>query len=316
MSIVLSLRTVVLWTLLAGLAAVVPSGQANGLPNKRLGKPPSEPAADDRSVAGAESAAARLFARMAQLQMSFGLDVQQVETRATPVAGMYEVVERSNGQLVAYTNEAGTLYGDSRGFRALQPTGDRPLTAEESAALRREVLARLDPSLLIRVAYGDGGGRQILLRSAIDCSGCRMMESMLAAHAAELNTTFAVLPSSLAPIDALEGPARWNQAAQILCAADAGLAWKTYWHEQSTPSQTGCTHDGEALATADRQLSDLLMATGERVSVVPKLYAEDGATVPAIQQEKHAQHLDMFYGPPGKPAAAHAPGVSWLTTSP
>jgi hypothetical protein len=302
--------------LLSGLAAVVPTAQANGLFNTLLGKLSSEATADGTPVAGADSAGARLLARMAQSQLSFGLDAQQVETRATPVAGMFEVVERSNGHLVAYTNDAGTLYGDSRGFRALQPTGDRPLTVDESAALRREMLARLDPSFLIRVTYGDGGGRQILLRSAIDCAGCRMMEGMLAAHAAELNTTFVVLPSSLAPIDAPDGPARWNQAAQILCATDAGRAWKTYWHDQNTPHQIGCTHDGEALATADRQLSDLLMATGERVSVVPKLYAEDGATVPAIQQEKHAQHLDMFYGPPGKPAAAHAPGVSWLTTSP
>ncbi len=290
--------------------------QANGLFNKLLGKQPSGTVADGKPVAGADSAAARLFARMAQSQLSFGLDLQQVDTRSTPVSGMFEVVERSNGQLVAYTNEAGTFYGDSRGFRALQSTGDRPLTAEESAALRREMLARLDRSFLIRVTYGDGGGRQILLRSAIDCSGCRMLESMLAAHAAELNTTFVVLPSSLAPIDAPDGPARWNQAAQLLCAVDAGLAWKTYWHDQSTPRQSGCTHDGKALATADRQMSDLLMATGERVSAVPKLYAENGATVPAIQQEKHAQHLDMFYGPPGKPAAADAPGVAWLTTSP
>jgi hypothetical protein len=306
-----------MWRLVVSalLVAVAPPAQANGLFNKLLGKPPSGATVDARPVLGADSAGARLFARMAESQLSFGLDAQQVETRPTPVAGMFEVVERSNGQLVAYTNDAGTLYGDSRGFRALQPTGDRPLTAEESAALRREMLARLDPSFLIRVAYGDGGGRQILLRSAIDCSGCRMMEGMLAAHAAELNTTFVVLPSSLAPIDAPDGPARWNQAAKILCAGD-GLAWKTYWHDRSTPDPTGCTHDGEALATAARQFDDLTMATAERAGGVPRLYDETGGSVPAIQQEKHAQHLDMFYGPSGKPSAAHAPGVSWLTTSP
>jgi len=301
--------------MLALLVAVAPSAPANGLFNKLLGKQPSEIAEDGRPVAGADSPAGRLFARMAQSQLTFGLDVQHVEARATPVAGVYEVVKRSNGQLVAYTNEVGTLYGDSRGFRALQPTGDRPLTPEESASLRREMLAQLDPSYLIRVTYGDGGGRAILLRSAIDCSGCRMLESMLAGHATALNTTFLVLPSSLAPIDAPDGPARWDQAARFLCAADAGQAWKTYWHDQSTPPpHAGCAHDGKALATAARQMSDLMMATGERVSAVPKLYAEDGASVPVIQQQKHAQHLDTFYGPPGKPSAADA-ASKWLTPS-
>jgi hypothetical protein len=301
---------------LASLVAIAPSASANGLFDKLRGKPTSEATVDGRSAAADDSAGARLFARMTQSQIGFGLDVQQIETRTTPVAGMYEIVERSNGQLVTYTNESGSLYGDSRGFRVLQPTGDRPLTAEESAALRREMLARLDPSFLIRVTYGDGGSRQILLRSAIDCSGCKMMESMLATHASALNTTFLVLPSSLAPIDASDGPARWSQAAQILCAADAGRAWKTYWHDQSTPGPSVCRHDGEALATAARQFDDLTMATAERAGGVPRLYNETGGSVPAIQQEKHAEHLEAFYGPPGKPAAADAPRMSWLTTSP
>lgn len=306
------------WRLLvlALLVAVAPSASANGLLNKLLGKQQPEAAGDGRPGAVADSAAARLFARMAQSQLTFGLDVQQVETRATPVAGMFEVVERSNGQLVAYTNDAGTVYGNSNGFRALQPTGDRPLTADESAELRREMLANLDPSLLIRVTYGDGGGRQILLRSAIDCSGCKMMEALLARHAEALNTTFVVLPSSLAPFDASDGPARWNQVASLLCAAEAGHAWKTYWHDHSTPSPSECRHDGEALATAARQFDDLTMATAERAGGVPRLYDETGGSVPAIQQEKHAQHLDMFYGPLGKPAAGDAPRTSWLTPSP
>lgn len=95
-----------------------------------------------------------------------------------------------------------------------------------------------------------------------------------------------------------------------------GHAWKTYWHDHSTPSPSECRHDGEALATAARQFDDLTMATAERAGGVPRLYDETGGSVPAIQQEKHAQHLDMFYGPQGKPVAGDAPRTSWLTPSP
>jgi hypothetical protein len=260
-----------------------------------------------------DSVTARLFANMAASQLTFGLHVQEVGAQPTPVAGLYEVTERRNGQLVAYTNEAGTLYGDSRGFRALQATGDRPLTAEEGAALRREILAKLDPSFLIRVTYGNGGGRQILLRSAVDCRGCQMLETQLASNATELSTTFLVLPSSLAPIDAPDGPARWEQAAQLLCAVDSGQAWKTYWKSQIVPTGADCKHGGKALATAARQIDDLLLATGERVSAVPKLYAENGTSVPAIQQDKHAQHIDTFYGPRGRPAESNATQPLWLS---
>lgn len=286
-----------------------------------LMQPPSKAEAkrdaqDDSALIGTGGAAVvnRLLANMVRAQLSFDGGIERtLKANTTAVAGLYEIVRGDTGQFVTYTNEPGTIaLMGSEEFQLILAYGMRPLTPEEAASLRREMLARIDPSYLIRVTYGDGGGRQILLRSAIDCPACRQLEGQLAAHAKTLNSTFLVLPSSLAPMDDRDGPERWNRAAQLLCAANAGQAWKSYWVSQSVPNSSGCQHDGKTLHAVESQISQLFAATGDSGrNFVPRLYAEDGKELPAIQQSTQARHLEALYGRAGTPTAAPT-NSQWL----
>ena len=80
-----------------------------------------------------------------------------------------------------------------------RPGGDfRAMTPGEVTGLRQEVMNGIEYAKLIKVAYGDGGNRKMLLFSAVDCGFCQRFEQEFAKYGNKVNTTFYVVPSAFA----------------------------------------------------------------------------------------------------------------------
>lgn len=253
--------------------------------------------------AGGQDAIQNLFNNLARAKASVGVSADATVAAPTPVKGIYAVTDRQ-GRFIGYTNEAGTLFGDSRGFNVLSASGaqPRPLTAEETAQLRVDIMNAIDYDRLVKVTYGDGGGRRILLFSAVDCPHCKSFEDGMRSVSQQVNTTFYVVPSALQPISK-GGAQTWQVATHIWCAEDPEEAWLSFWEKRAVPALRKCHLQPKAAELLDRQIKDLLQAAGMRISGTPRLIAEDGTRV-LIRSKLDAAFVEATYGPTGRPSTS------------
>jgi hypothetical protein len=228
----------------------------------------------DEACADATSAASTFFGNLKRLGHAAPLDAK-VDAQ-TLVTGVYRL-EDSAGQLVGLITESGDIIGDSSGWRWITKGETRPLSPEESARLRTEVLQSIDWGKLIRVQYGNGGGRRIFLLSAVNCPICARMEDALAHHAASIDTMLYVLPISLSPSPTSdEGRVSWRQAANLWCATDSPAAWRKYWATREVPVATGCALDEVGVFKTSRNFSTVMSSIGVRMRGTPAMIREDG----------------------------------------
>lgn len=230
------------------------------------------------ALADGRSAAQNLFANLNRSRQGIGENASSTFVAPTLVRGMYALSDAA-GKFVGYSNEAGTLFGDSRGFIGLSAGGSKfvPLTPDQTADLRREVAANIDRDKLITVRYGEEKTR-LFLFSAIDCPHCGKLEDQLRKAGDNENTTFYVIPSSLqSTSDGAAGRQQWQRVASIWCAADPAHAWKTYWATGATPTARACSFSDAKIAEhAQERLWGILKGVGVAVHGTPAYIREDG----------------------------------------
>ncbi len=224
------------------------------------------------ALADGRSAAQSLFANLERAGQDIGASAANTFAAPTLVRGMYALSD-PQGKFIGYANEAGTLFGDSRGFNGLAPGGSgfRPLTPPEAADLRREMVVNIDKGKLITTRYG-AGQKRLFMFSAIDCPACRKVEAQLAKAGAKENTTFLVVPSSLQSSEQ-----QWQKVANIWCASDSERAWKTYWATGATPAAGACpVADGKIAERVSSHLWGMLKGAGLALHGTPAYVREDG----------------------------------------
>lgn len=268
------------------------------------------------AAADAQAAVSALYARLERLHDELPRrDTIDVDDR-TLVRGVYRLQERSTGQLIALFTESGDILGDSQGWKWIEAGGTRPLSPGEADELKAEMMRGIQWERLLKVAYGGGGARHVLLISAVNCPVCARMEDILARRAASLDTTFYVLPISLTPsIETPDGKATWRRAAELSCAADGALAWRRFWAQRETPQPSRCAPDeGAAFATA-RNFSTVLASIGVRVRGTPTMVREDGETI-SFPPDPDDAFFDDVLGPKGLSGFASPLGATmpprWL----
>lgn len=230
------------------------------------------------ALADGRSAAQNLFANLNSSRQEIGENASSTFVAPTLVRGMYALSDAA-GKFVGFTNEAGTLFGDSRGFIGLSTGGSKflPLTPDQTADLRREVAANIDRDKLITVRYGQEKTR-LFMFSAIDCPHCKKLEDQLRKAGDNENTTFYVIPSSLqSTSDGAAGRQQWQRVASIWCAADPAHAWQTYWATGATPTARACSFSDAKIAEhAQERLWGILKGVGVAVHGTPAYIREDG----------------------------------------
>ncbi len=229
------------------------------------------------AYADGQTANHNLYVNMQRARIIAAPEFANLVARPTPVRHMYSL-NTAQGEFKGYINEAGTLLGDYKGFHVYSPAGEPPrkMTQAEAAALRHEIMDNLDVAKLTKVKYGDGGGRKLLLFSAIDCPACKGHEAV-ARTLTNLNTTFYIVPSTLRDNNPANAQAHEN-VKRLWCAEDSGQAWKTYWLKGTIPPARQCSKE----LSADESytaLRDLMGATGNRVTGVPTVLREDGQRI-------------------------------------
>ncbi|MGZ3241327.1 MAG: hypothetical protein ACXWJK_13645, partial [Burkholderiaceae bacterium] len=181
---------------------------------------------------------------------------------------------RGSDNFRAFINEAGTIFGTAAGWTRVAPNvGLNPI---EVAELRSELLANIDTDKLIKVQYGDGGGRRMILFSAVDCVHCQRFEHSVSKMAANLNTTFYVFPLSLQPMTTSQGQVNWQTAATIWCSPQNSVAWLAYWKDPVPIGNQYCGLTGRQTAKAFDYLRGLLSSVGIKVQGTPEVVREDG----------------------------------------
>ena len=172
----------------------------------------------------------------------------------------------------------GTPLGLTRGADLLRParTVELPpvdrealLAEDEAASVRDEVLQSVDFSKLIKLSYGNGGGRQVILWSAVDCPSCyRFEEWMMRSNP---DATFYLVPTAL---DRTNKSLR-NLVTNIWCSLDPATAWRSWMSGRKQPAgpfkaQCDVSFDtGEAFAMA-------MTNTGFRLMGTPAYIMENG----------------------------------------
>ncbi|MDQ1812934.1 hypothetical protein RBA41_06410 [Massilia sp. CCM 9210] len=264
------------------------------------------------ALADASTAKTSFFANMSQAGVVLPVNASTARIAPVYVKGMYRI-DAPDGTLVAYTNEAGTIAGKKSGFSivGLQPGKPRPMTPKELAGLRAEVMANLEYDKLIKIAHGNGGGRRILMFSAVDCPGCNHLEKGLHKVAPDMNTTYYVIAGSLVGrknggLPALE------KVARIRCADNPGLAWQEYWTKRSVPPARACALTPESADVDFYSLFAIMQGVKAIKPLVPMMIGEDGKALPAYQgmPAETAAH----FAPERKPAVPR-PSSQWLAAA-
>jgi hypothetical protein len=266
------------------------------------------------AFADGRSAAHNLFTNLSRAHASLSVNEGTALVGPTLVKGIYSL-SNQQGRFIGFTNEAGTIFGDSRGFNVLSPNGAQPrqMALDEANDLRAEVLSAVEYEKLAKVTIGDGGGRRLLMFSAVDCPFCKGFEDALRKNSKGLDTTIYVVPSSLQAISQ-GGYQQWQAVSRIWCADNPGAAWQAYWASHAVPAPTQCRFaDPRVAENADQQLKDILQAVGLRIVGTPQLIREDAAIVgnkPAMD----AAYIKATFGPAGAPQVASKP-ARWLFAS-
>lgn len=264
------------------------------------------------------SPVSRMYENMARSNKRFATPQNQVRAEPTLIRGLYRLVNRQ-GEDMGFVNTAGTLYGSTSGFTHIPPKGGgtRQLSGAALEDLRQEMLMQLDAEQLIRVPYGDGGGRRVLLISALDCPVCKRLENTLAQVQGQLNTTFVVLPSALRPVSHPSGAKVWAQVSSLWCAPDQAQAWHAFWREGSLPPASS---DGSACAFSSPQKAmqayldvfTALQCAGLEIKSVPSMVLENGSLLRYQRDHSNADWLRLL-GPEGTPRHP-TPTPRWLQT--
>ncbi|MEO8153860.1 MAG: hypothetical protein ABI605_12375 [Rhizobacter sp.] len=270
------------------------------------------------ALADANSAKAAYFQNREKLSYEVQSAASSVAREDTLVRGVYRLEDRASGRFIALITERGDLKGDSTGWTIVGPDGPVDLTDAQARQLRQEVMSRVRWDQLIRVTYGDGGARRLILVSAVNCPYCRKMEANLAKSATTLRTTFYVLPSSLTPLNASdEGQRTWSQAADLWCAHDdGGASWKAFWVTHQAPRNQACPLDAASAQQLFRNFGIVMASIGVKVRGTPALIREDGEVF-GVPPDFDADYASKTYGPAGMPATDAAPAATedavWLT---
>jgi len=266
--------------------------------------------------ADGQAAVHSLFDNLRRAGLGIGLTEKDVRVEPTLIRGMYALFDRSGG-FAGYINEAGTLRGDYTGMKVM-PTraGEtmRQMTPAEVIEWRGEVMNAIAYDKLIKVTYGDGGGRKLILLSAVDCGFCQRFEQEFAKYGHQVDTTFYVLPSGLKKIDA-GGMAQWQTVSKIWCAADNAAAWKTYWSTLKAPPQSRqCAFDPKTADAQRTYLTEILRVAGSPVRGTPSMVREDG-TVINNHPNMDAAYMKQAFG---RDSVAQVPADAqrWLAGAP
>lgn len=256
----------------------------------------------------------RLFEHWRRAHIHYnGVEESSVTARPTLVHGLYALY--SHGRWVSTFNDAGTLWIGQGQIYVLPDDRYRQISAEEKAAFRSEVLRNIAWDRLIRVKYGDGGGRRILELSAIDCPVCQRFEAALRHSEKLLNSTFYVIPSSLQEISQGAEPT-WRNVARIWCAKDNAAAWKTYWAKHELPAEQPCDWNAGTADDAIDVVVSVLKAVGvPEPSTTPAFIIENGERLPANTVSRasgDATLLTDTFGPSGRARDVEGSGDQWL----
>jgi hypothetical protein len=245
--------------------------------------------------ADAESSRRAFYAQLHAKGFDIGRDAQTTVAKETVINGVYRVTQRGSNRFVSYITENGKLSGDSSGWRVVG--SNTPLSPEDRFILMAEMVRNISPERTVKIQYGDGGGRKIILLSSLDCPFCAKMEANLARLAPSLNTTFYLVPSTLNGRDDSALPL-WGDVAKIWCSQDSASAWKTFWATRRVPAAQQCAMNGVQAREASREFRDLLQSVGIKPHGSPAIIREDGRvfTPPAIMNAAQAEEL---YGPTG-----------------
>ena len=267
--------------------------------------------------ADAQSAADAYFGNLEKWHYDVAARTTTVVRDDTLVRGVYRLEDRASGRFIAMITERGDLKGDSTGWVMVGADGPVALTPEQRQQLRVEVMHHVRLDQLVAVRYGDGGGRSLILISAVNCPWCRVLEENLRRVEGSLRTTFYVVPGSLTPLAfGDEGRRTWQQAADLACANDGGASWRAFWLTHATPSPRpgACALDAAAAERRFRNFGTVLASIGVFVKGTPALILEDGSVL-RIPAGFDADLAAEVFGPAGRPQAsgtnAHEPG--WLT---
>ncbi|WP_157778743.1 hypothetical protein [Massilia violaceinigra] len=267
------------------------------------------------ALADANTAKTNFFANMDRAGVTFpGVNASTAKMVPAQVKGLYGIYS-PKGNLISVTNEAGTLTGKAGGFSSvgLEPGKPRPMSPQQVAGLRAEIMANIDYDKLIKTSYGNGGGRKILMFSALDCPGCNQLEKALHKAAPTLNTTFYIVPGSLR--DSSSGGIPWlEKVARIRCDDNAGQAWQTYWTKRTLPAARACALTPERVELDNYLMSHIMDGIKVMKPAYPMLVSEDGKWLP-LPRGMTSASISAVFGPESKPAAVQAP-AQWLAAAP
>jgi hypothetical protein len=265
------------------------------------------------ACADGASAARYMFANMERANRTYNVNAAEVVVEATPVRGMYAIYTRQ-GRLVSLTNEAGTVTGDGHGLDVMDPGGAAPrrMTAAEQADYRAEVMANIDFDKLIKVTYGNGGGRKLVMFSALDCGYCRKLEDTLAKNARTLDSTFYVMPGSLRGVRN-GGLAALQSVSRIWCAPNNGAAWKNFWSKQAVPPERTCGITPATVEHDELLFKHVLGAAGIPINGVPTVLNENGDRV-SYSYDLNAASAAAAFGPDVRPQAVAAKPAFWIVS--
>lgn len=248
-------------------------------------------------LADGPSTVAAVYRNMANSGIEFQ-NARQQNTKATPtlVRGIYKLTVQPFGNFLGYTNEGGTIISDPKGWDVLGGPL-RKMNSDELAELRGEIIRNIDLDKLIKIEYGNGGGRNMVMFSAIDCPFCKKFEVSAAKFAPRMNATFYVVPSSLRSVgDGVAGQQSWRAVTNIWCAKDNAYAWHTYWLGKNPTSAQNCAFDERRAEEMGDQLNSLLSSVGINRRGVPAIMREDG-TVFTPKPDFDKSYAESIFGP-------------------
>lgn len=226
---------------------------------------------------------------MASASIRAPFNIDNVNAFSTLIKGIYVLEEKGTKTFKLFINESGTLIGSGAGWQKIvSPRGD--LNTNEINELKTEILRNIDTDKLIKIQYGDGGGRKLILFSAIDCPYSSKFEAALSKQKLNLNTTFYVVPASLHNEDTAKGKQNWQTAANIWCNEDNSSAWLSYWRNPKPIFGQKCELDSFQASSNSSYLLAILKSVGIKISSSPAIIREDGMrfTPPASFDRKYS----------------------------
>lgn len=168
--------------------------------------------------------------------------------RETLISGVYGLYFPGSEQIGprAFADRKLSVFGNSAtGYAHLSgPRRGQDLSAEESQALYRDMLANLPKERLITYRFGDGA-RQVLLFTAYDCPTCRAVERNLQQQAQHLNATVYLIPTALRYES---DPASRMPLQTLLCAPDREMAWQSLILKGQAPAAARCAEQADDYA--------------------------------------------------------------------